>query len=159
MHDGAGTVEECSCREKDWVGDRRSCTLAWGLPTVALLVAVFAPASVRTLVWPAALVWMGAACLANARRCGRTHCYLTGPFFLLAAVAVLAHGSGLPPLGPNGWAWLGGAVAIGTALLWSASETLRDRYVRRKALPPRRISGTCFKPVQAAAPIPPDQIP
>jgi hypothetical protein len=41
---------------------------------------------------------------------------------------------GLLPFGPHGWAWLGGAVAVGTALLWSTSEALRGRYVRRKVL-------------------------
>lgn len=132
LNGGAGMVEEHSCRERDWVSDRRSYALAWGLPTTAILAAALAPVPVRTLVWSAALVWMGAACLANARRCGRTHCYLTGPFFLLSAGAVLAHGSGLLPLGPHGWAWLGGTVAIGAALLWFVSEALGGRYVRRR---------------------------
>lgn len=108
--------------------------LVWGLPTAAILAATLVPAPVRTLVWSAALVWMGAACLANALRCGRTHCYLTGPFFLLSALAVIAHGSGLLPLGPHGWAWLGGMVAISAALLWFVSEALGGRYVRHKAL-------------------------
>src|SRR6266852_7249120 len=34
----------------------------------------------RTAVWTAALSIMGTACLANAVRCGRVHCYITGPF-------------------------------------------------------------------------------
>jgi len=32
---------------------------------------------------------MGIACLANAARCGRMHCYFTGPLLLLAAVYVV----------------------------------------------------------------------
>jgi hypothetical protein len=32
---------------------------------------------------------MGIACLANAARCRRVHCYLTGPLFLLAALYVV----------------------------------------------------------------------
>jgi hypothetical protein len=32
---------------------------------------------------------MGVACIVNALRCGRVHCYLTGPFFLLMAVIAL----------------------------------------------------------------------
>lgn len=74
---------------------------------------------------------MGAACLLNARRCGRTHCHFTGPFFLLVALAVLAHGFGLLPLGPHGWTWLGAVIVIGTALLWSGSEMLAGRYLHR----------------------------
>ena len=74
---------------------------------------------------------MGAACLANARRCGRTHCHLTGPFFLVMATAVLSYRVGLLPLGPHGWIWLGVAIAAGTALLWFVSEALPGRYLRQ----------------------------
>ena len=62
---------------------------------------------------------------------GRTHCYLTGPFFLVMAMAVLLHGYGLVPLGPHGWIWLGAVAAVGTALLWTASEGLLGRYLHR----------------------------
>lgn len=31
---------------------------------------------------------MGIACVVNAARCGRFHCYVIAPFFLLAAVYV-----------------------------------------------------------------------
>ena len=44
------------------------------------------------LMGAAACVVMGVACLVNAARCGRLHCYLTGPYFLmLAASAVVAY--------------------------------------------------------------------
>ena len=95
-----------------------------------------APPPIRTPAWVLFLVWMGAACLANARRCGRTHCHLTGPFFLVMAAAVLAHGAGLLPLGRYGWAWLGATTAAGAALLWSASEALLGRYLPRRARSP-----------------------
>jgi hypothetical protein len=125
-------VEDASRRAKDWVGDVRSSMLAWGLPTVALVATAIGPPSIRTPAWPIALVWMGAACLANARRCSRTHCYLTGPFFLVMAVAVLSHGVGLFPLGPRGWTWLGTVTAFGAALLWFFPEALVGRYQRRR---------------------------
>jgi len=32
---------------------------------------------------------MGGACLVNAVRCGRLHCYVTGPFFLLGAIGLV----------------------------------------------------------------------
>lgn len=71
--------------------------LLWGLPIIALIVGG---------VWSAHLVWfwvpafvvMGAACLVNAARCGRTHCYVTGPLFLLAALWVLLSAWGIVPL-------------------------------------------------------------
>ena len=39
------------------------------------------------LIRAAACVVMGLACLVNAARCHRLHCYITGPYFLLLAVA------------------------------------------------------------------------
>jgi len=39
-----------------------------------------------------AFLIMGLACIANARRCGRVHCYFTGPLFLLSAVLSAVHG-------------------------------------------------------------------
>ena len=55
-----------------------------------MLVTAFLDPLTRTVVWTLALVWMGGACLANARRCSRTHCRFTGPFFLVVAVLVVA---------------------------------------------------------------------
>lgn len=45
------------------------------------------------LMGTAACVVMGVACLVNAARCHRLHCYLTGPYFLLLALgAATAYG-------------------------------------------------------------------
>jgi len=46
---------------------------------------------------------MGVACLLNALRCGRTHCYVTGPFFLILAGVALLYRIGILPLGARGW--------------------------------------------------------
>ena len=105
-------AEDACCRAKDWVGDVRSYVLAGACRPSSWSATAFAPPWIRTPTWPIALVWMGTACLANARRCGRTHCYLTGPFFLVMAMAVLLHGYGLVPLGPHGWIWLGAVTAV-----------------------------------------------
>jgi hypothetical protein len=113
----------------DWVVDRRSWTLAWGLPTAALLLAVFLEPNARTITWTASLIWMGAACLANAKRCGRTHCYFTGPFFLVMALATLLHGLGVMGLGPNGWIWLGVAIAVGGyGAFWYLPERIWGKF-------------------------------
>lgn len=77
---------------QDWVASSRTYTIAWGIPTAALVVGILLPAPARTIIWSTALIWMGAACILNALRCGRLHCYLTGPFFLLMAAATLLHG-------------------------------------------------------------------
>jgi len=102
---------------------------AWGIPTSALIVATLAPASVRTIVWTVALAWMGIACIANALRCGRLHCNLTGPFFVLMAIVTALYGSGHMPLGPSGWLWLGVTLVVGAGgLLWYLPERIFGRY-------------------------------
>jgi len=71
---------------------------------------------------------MGGACLANAGRGGRIHCYVTGPFFLLAALATLLYGVGLIPLGANGWNLIGMATLIGAIVLGCVPEPLFGKY-------------------------------
>jgi hypothetical protein len=77
------------------------------------------------------LAWMGWACLANARRCGRTHCRYTGPYFLGMAGLVLAYIADMLPLGNQPWLILGALTVTGNALIWWASERLLGTYSRR----------------------------
>jgi len=122
-------AEACaSQRDRDWAGDWRTLAAVWGLPAAAMPAALLLEPAPRAVVWTASLVWMGAACLANARQCGRTHCRYTGPFFLAMAALVVAHAAGFLPLGPYGWAILGGTAATGNALLWWGSERLLGRF-------------------------------
>ena len=83
----------------------------------------------RTALWTVSSAVMGAACLLNAARCGRVHCRFTGPFFILAAIASLAYGLGLLPLGPSGWKWIGAGTIIGACAL-----TLHPRTVARSVV-------------------------
>ena len=41
-----------------------------------MLAGLFVPIPIRTVIWTAALLWMGVACILNGKRCGRTHCRL-----------------------------------------------------------------------------------
>jgi hypothetical protein len=113
----------------DWSSNGRSYVLAWGLPTILLVVGIFVPAPIRTVVWAGCLVWMGVACVANARRCGRTHCYATGPYFLAMAALTVAHGTGMVPLGSQGRLLIGAAIAVGTVILWIVPERLFGRFL------------------------------
>lgn len=103
--------------KRDWVGNWRSFCLFWGLPGAAMVLAGLLDSLTRAVIWTAALLWMGGACLANARRCSRTHCRFTGPFFALMVVGVIAHASGALDLGPHGWSILGGATLVGDGTL------------------------------------------
>ena len=93
MNDRPGVVQSRS----DWVAS--SYVLVWGLPKILLAVGFFLPDPWRLPICAGALAWMGIACLANARRCGRTHCLFTGPFYLLMGAAVPTHGFGLVSFG------------------------------------------------------------
>jgi hypothetical protein len=85
----AGGSACCGSVSSDWVTSTQSSLVAWWLPQVAMIVTVFAKVPFRTVVWAAALAWMGVACLLNARQCSRTHCRYTGPYYLAAVAPVL----------------------------------------------------------------------
>jgi len=85
----------------------------------------------RAVVWAACLGVMGVACLVNASRCGRVHCYFTGPFLIVMALAALSYGLGAPALGRAGWNWIGGVTVVGAVLLSCVPELLFGRYLRR----------------------------
>lgn len=61
----------------------------WVAPGGIAAAAFLGAMQIPTLLLPgaAACVVMGIACLVNAARCHRLHCYLTGPYFLLMALA------------------------------------------------------------------------
>jgi hypothetical protein len=63
-------------------------------------------------------------------RCGRLHCYFTGPFFLLMAVASLLHGFGLVSLGSLGWLWIGLVTLVGGIGLTVVPERIWGQYAR-----------------------------
>jgi hypothetical protein len=71
---------------------------------------------------------MGVACIVNALRCGRVHCYLTGPFFLLMALIALSYGLGILHLGANGWNLLGLMTLIGAIALGCLPEMFLGKY-------------------------------
>ena len=100
------------------------------LPAIAIVVAGSSGFSSgwRTIVWTVALSIMGAACIVNARRCGRIHCYLTGPFFLVMALVTLLYGLGVVPLGHNGWNLIGMTILIGAIVFCCLPEMFLGKY-------------------------------
>lgn len=111
----------------DWARDRRFL-LIWCLPIAALVISHQIGGLFRVIAWPMLLTWMGIACLLNARRCRRLHCYLTGPFFLLLAVLSLLYGVGALPLGAHGWSTLSLVLLVGGLFLFYVPEWLFGRY-------------------------------
>lgn len=114
-----------SCSEKDLVAGR-TYWLFWGVPLALVLAGTGTGASARAVLWTGAFLVMGSACVANAARCGRLHCFITGPLFLLAALASILVGLDVLALG---WSWIG-VGALGGTLVAYAVEWARGRYVR-----------------------------
>jgi hypothetical protein len=116
---------------RDWLASTRASTLAWWMPCTAVVAALFVPAPIRTLVWTVALIWMGTACILNARRCDRTHCRFTGPYFLAMIAPVLALGSGITSAGIGIWIALDILILGGSRLTWWATERAWGRFLGR----------------------------
>lgn len=110
--------------------------LWYGLPIAAISATghLLPDPRLLGLTWAGAFGVMGGKCLANVRHCGRVHCYFTGPWFLLAALASLLLGFNLAPTGWLTWDWIANGALIGAALLWCGSEGILGRY--RRLAPP-----------------------
>jgi len=112
----------------DWVGSTRTKLLAWGLPHAALVAGLLVVVPARTVIWIVALAWMGVACILNARRCGRTQCRFTGPYYLVMIIPVLGLGLGIVPAGLFGWLVLGAFIILGSKTIWWATERARGKF-------------------------------
>jgi hypothetical protein len=107
---------------RDWLGSKRTNMAAWGLPHFAMVAGLLFAVPTRTGIWTVALAWMGVACIFDSRRCRRTHCRFTGPYYFTMIMPVLVAGSGVVPLGIYGWFALGAAILLGAKIIWWATE-------------------------------------
>jgi hypothetical protein len=112
----------------DWLRRPRAKALAWWVPKIAIVAALLVPVPARTAVWIAALLWMGAACILNARRCARTHCRYTAPYYLAMIAPVLVLASGAISAGFYGWLALGVIILAGSRLIWWITERVWGEY-------------------------------
>jgi hypothetical protein len=111
---------------RDWLAGTSSNLLAWWIPNAALLVGLFVPIAARVAIWIVALLWMGVACILNSRRCGRTHCRYTGPYYLAMILPVLA--LAVIPSGIYAWIALGVVIVGGSKLIWWATERAWGKF-------------------------------
>ncbi|KAB2911533.1 MAG: hypothetical protein F9K40_00620 [Kofleriaceae bacterium] len=116
---------DTSCGDRDLVRTR-AALLIWCVPAALVLLGVFW-AQARPALWIPSLVVMGTACLFNARRCGRLHCHITGPLFLVAALVTLLDALAVISIV---WPWILIPPVAGTALGYGL-EQLRGLYVSR----------------------------
>jgi len=126
------TVSDCSAADqRDLTRRKPARFVLWQLPVFLFVVGAFGGTVWHTMLWTTALTVAGTACIVNAARCGRLHCYFTGPFFLLGAIVTLSYGLGALPLGANRWGSIGFVVALGTCFLFFVPEWLWGKYVTR----------------------------
>jgi hypothetical protein len=126
---GEGTVANDTIQaSRDWLANTRTSALAWWIPQVAIVGGLFVPVHVRAAIWIIALIWMGTACILNARRCNRTHCRYTGPYYLAMIVPVLALGSDAFSVGFYGWLALACVILLGSKLIWWATERAWGKF-------------------------------
>ena len=121
--DRSAISSEC-CDAKDLVRQKTGILL-WCVPTIAL-VAGLSLATLRPWIWIPAFLIMGVGCLMNASRCGRLHCYITGPVFLLAAIYVGLSTMSIVPIRPG--IFLSSVLAI--AMLACLAELPLGKYKR-----------------------------
>jgi hypothetical protein len=101
---------------------------AWWVPHAAILAALFLSVPVRAVVWTVALIWMGSACILNARQCGRTHCRYTGPYYLAMIIPVLVIASSGVSANFYGWIVVGVVIVAGSKIIWWATERAWGKF-------------------------------
>ena len=118
--------------DSDAKHDLISSKLAWLLWYIPLAVFILGAhwEKGRVWVWVPALMVAGISCVINAKRCGRFHCCLTGPLYLLGALAVLLSGLGVMALR---WNWIF-SVILGGSVLAFVPEWIGHKYTGRDRL-------------------------
>jgi hypothetical protein len=120
----------CGTKKSDILSKPFLSFVLYYLPAIAIVASGYKQVSWgwRTGIWTAGLSVMGTACIANAARCRRMHCYVTGPFFLVMALGAFLYGAGVIHLGANGWNLIGMTVLIGAIVLSCVPELLFGKY-------------------------------
>ena len=124
-----------TCESRDILSSRWRVFIPYLFPAIAIVVV--GPLDIssgwRAVVWTVALATMGMACIVNALRCGRVHCFLTGPFLLRDGPRRIIVRSRHAASRGNGWNPLGLMTLIGAIALWCLPETFLGRYRKSRA--------------------------
>jgi hypothetical protein len=113
---------------RDWLRSPRTNLVAWWVPQATIVLGLLVPVPVRAVIWTVALLWMGTACVLNARRCGRTHCRYTGPYYLAMIVPVLILASDIVSADFYGWLVLGVLILGGSKVIWWTTERAWGKF-------------------------------
>lgn len=111
----------------DFTSNKKLHFVLWILPAIVFVIGFNTGPTIRTILWVTSLSIMGISCVNNARRCGRIHCYFTGPFFLLGALVCLIYGLNIFKF-HIGWEILGFSIVVGANLFRYAPEMIWGKY-------------------------------
>jgi hypothetical protein len=109
-----------ACARNDLV-ERKIGWLIWRVPLMAFVVGIFLGPLPRMLLWTPAFLFAGGACVVNASRCGRIHCFITGPLYLFAAAATALRGLEVISVP---WALIAFGVPVGTVAAYGVEQVL-----------------------------------
>ena len=131
MVDAPSCAPVVSGKSRDWLRQPIGIIFWWVLPLALGMSTNFwhLPLAQTALIWAVALAWMGTGCTLNALRCGRRHCFISGPILWLGAIT-----TGLVALGLiSGQNALGDAVngTLALAVLSFLSEWFWGLYAGR----------------------------
>jgi hypothetical protein len=120
-------------KERDLLRSHWALSLFWVGPWILIIGTSSTGNITHTAIWTFGFTVGGIACLINARRCGRLHCFYTGPLYLLAAMTSLLYGLGILPLGPHGWNWIASVAAILSLMACCGLEMIFGKYKTKQA--------------------------
>jgi hypothetical protein len=111
----------------DLTRSRGRLFLVYGVPWIAMqLVGNLSNSELAVAsTWAAGFAVMGTACVVNALRCGRVHCWFVGPWFLLAAAVTVLRYAGVVGIS---WPTIINAGPLGALLLFFVSENIWGKY-------------------------------
>ena len=142
--DRAGLGAETATKEASWP--------LWAFPFGFVALGLFPVLDARVgWLWTLAFLVAGIGCVADAHRCSRAHCYMTGLLYLIAAVFSILQGMGLIDIG---WTWILVGTGVGAASAYQV-ERIRGRYATQKL--GRRSTSTPAPSAQARGPRTPDR--
>lgn len=104
--------------------------VSWGVPilVMALVNVVLQPGALQMGAIVASFAWIGTACLANATRCSRVHCWFTGPWCLMTALCLLGVSLHTPILGQLPFTTVTNIGGAGAVVLWLLPELFLGKY-------------------------------
>jgi hypothetical protein len=115
-------MESCYGSKDDLIA-QKAAWFFWYLP-IALIVAGGSWHQGLVWLWVPAFLIAGLGCVLNAVKCGRVHCYFTGPLYLAAAVFVVLSALAVVRLHPA----LFLAVIVAATCLAGCAEVPLGRY-------------------------------